>query len=100
MAKYFLTNKAVDDLAIIWKYTLDYWSENQAERYYLLLVDSFNDIARKPHIGKLYTSINNDLKGYHVGKHIVFYRENENNIIEIIRILHERMDIKNRISEK
>jgi toxin ParE1/3/4 len=100
MAKYQLTNKAVDDLAGIWEYTFDNWSENQADKYYLMLVDSFNEIANKPQIGRLYMEVVDNLKGYQVGKHIVFYRLIENNKVEIIRILHERMDLKNRITEK
>ena len=100
MAKYRLTNKAVDDLAEIWEYTFDNWSETQADKYYFILVDSFNEIAGKPQIGKLYFGIVDNLKGYQVGRHIVFYRVIENNNVEIIRILHERMDLKNRITEK
>jgi toxin ParE1/3/4 len=39
-------------------------------------------------------------KNYRVTKvksHLIFYRKTENNIIEIIRILHERMDIPRRL---
>jgi toxin ParE1/3/4 len=100
MSKYHLTNKAVDDLAGIWEYTFDKWSKNQADRYYLILIESFNEITIKPQIGKPYLGIVENLKGYQVGKHIVFYRLIENNNVEIIRILHERMDLKNRIIEK
>jgi toxin ParE1/3/4 len=32
MAKYELTNKAVEDLTKIWEYTIDKWSEQQADR--------------------------------------------------------------------
>ena len=31
MAKYHLTNRAVEDLSNIWEYTVDTWSERQAE---------------------------------------------------------------------
>ena len=34
MAKYYFTNKAVDDLSEIWNYTIETWSEMQAEKYY------------------------------------------------------------------
>ena len=34
MARYKLTNKAVEDLAQIWNYTFNKWSENQADTYY------------------------------------------------------------------
>ena len=40
MAKYKLTNKAVDDLAKIWNYHFDKWSESQAEKYYYMLLDN------------------------------------------------------------
>ena len=38
MAKYLLTNKAVEDLADIWNYTFDVWSEKQADAYYNMLL--------------------------------------------------------------
>ncbi len=34
MAKYKLTNKAVEDLSKIWDYTFEVWSEQQADKYY------------------------------------------------------------------
>lgn len=39
MAKYFLTNKAVDDLAKIYLYSYEFWSERQADKYYEELID-------------------------------------------------------------
>ena len=33
MAKYSLTNKAVEDLTNIWDYTFEKWNENQADKY-------------------------------------------------------------------
>ena len=54
MAKYFLTNKAVDDLTKIWDYTYEVWSERQADKYYELLIDTCQVIARNTNIGKNY----------------------------------------------
>jgi toxin ParE1/3/4 len=48
MAKYNLTKKAVDDLAQIWYYTFDRWSENQADKYYQMLINNFDEIANNP----------------------------------------------------
>ena len=48
MAKYILTNKAVDDLSEIWNYTLRKLSENQADKYYKALLESIIDIANNP----------------------------------------------------
>ena len=100
MAKYKLTNKAVDDLTQIWNYTIDRWSENQADKYYRMLLDNFNDVANNPDLGKNYSEVIKNLLGFRAGRHIIFYRKIEENEIEIIRILHEQMDLKNRIKEK
>ena len=68
MAKYHLTKKAVQDLDAIWAYTLNTWSEQKADEYYSALVKTFAEIAKRPcHLDKEY--------------------------VEIVRILHEKMDI-------
>ena len=45
MAKYKLTNKAVEDLAEIWEYTFEEWSEQQADNYYEMLISNCKEIA-------------------------------------------------------
>lgn len=100
MAKYRFTNKAVDDLTQIWNYTWNKWSENQADVYYKMLMENCREIASNPDLGKKYSGIREDLSGFKTGRHIIFYREIEEKEIEIIRILHEQMDLKNRIKEK
>lgn len=52
MAKYFLRNKAVEDLSKIWDYTCEIWSENQADKYYELIIKTCQEIAKSPTIGK------------------------------------------------
>ena len=99
MAKYILTNKAVEDLTKIWNYTYDEWSEQQADKYYHMLIESFEEIVQKPDIGKNYHRIASSLFGINVAKHIIFYRKINSVDIEITRILHEMMDLKNRILE-
>jgi toxin ParE1/3/4 len=96
MTKIHFTNKAVEDLSEIWRYTLEAWSENQADFYYQMLLDNCNEIARNPQLGKKYDEIAANLLGIQAGKHIIFYRRLRVNEVEIIRILHERMDLKNR----
>jgi len=99
MAKYILTNKAVTDLSNIWNYTFDFWSERQADTYYLMLLESCKEIAKNPKIGKNYEGIVMRLFGLRSGKHIIFYRQINENEVEITRILHEQMDLSNRILE-
>lgn len=99
MAKLKFTNNAVKDLTDIWSYTLDTWSENQADKYYKLLISACESIAKKPQLGKTYPAIYPDLMGKLTSKHIIFYRILEDETIEITRILHERMDLKNKFKK-
>ena len=57
MAKYRLSNKAVLDLESIWDYTVEKWSENQAELYFNQIIRTCSEIAKKPKYWKiLYSS--------------------------------------------
>lgn len=99
MANYFLTNKAVEDLATIWEYTYKTWSESQADKYYKLLISTFGEIAQNPQRGKNYDEIDKTIFGLRVGKHIVFYRVTKSNKIEILRILHQQMELRNKMKD-
>lgn len=99
MANYQLTNKAVEDLSKIWDYTFDKWSEKQADKYYNTLISNCKEIANNPTLGKKYDGISRQLFGMKVNRHIIFYRSLEQDNVEITRILHQRMDLKKRISE-
>ena len=97
MAKFRFTNRSLDDLIEIWDYTVEEWSENQAEKYYNLIVASCMDLANNPQLGKPYEILSLNILGYKCGQHIIFYREILKNEIEIERVLHGMMDLKNKI---
>ena len=99
MFKYFLTNKAVNDLAKIWNYTVEKWSETQADNYYFNLLENCQQLAQVQSLGKNYDEIGKDIFGYKSGKHIIFYRKRNFYEIEITRILHSSMDLKNRMND-
>jgi len=97
MAKYRFTNKALDDLIDIWDYTVEEWSESQAQKYYNLILHSCADIAESPKLGKSYDIVSLDVLGYKCGQHIIFFHEVSKNEIVIDRVLHGMMDLKNQI---
>lgn len=99
MALYKLTHKAVEDLSNIWDYTFETWSEEQADNYYNLLLESFQYIANNSELGRKYNSILEGIFGFKTKSHIIFFRKLTENSIEITRILHERMDLKNKINQ-
>ena len=95
---YIISKEAIADLDEIWYYTFEKWTVEQANRYYNLIFQEIDYICKRPHSGKPLDDI---LKGYRVSKvksHLVFYKV-VNETIEIIRILHQRMDIENRLND-
>lgn len=95
---YVISKKAISDLEEIWLFTVEKWSIEQADRYYFLIFDEIDFICKNVDSGK---SMNHVRKGYRASKvksHFIFYRV-VNGIVEIIRILHERMDIDNRLAD-
>ena len=93
-----ISKRAISDLEEIWLYTVEKWSIEQADRYYNLIFDEISYICKNINAGK---SMEHVRKGYRASKvksHYIFYRI-LNDTIEIIRILHERMDIENRLND-
>ena len=99
MATVVLRQKAIDDLNHIWGYTFEKWSAKQADKYYATIKLACDGIGQNPNIGKQYDGISQKLLGLKSGKHIIFYQSLSEDKIEVIRILHQRMDLKNRINE-
>jgi len=99
MANVVLRQEAIDDLNDIWDYTFEKWSEKQADKYYATIKLACNGIGENPNVGKEYYGVRKNLLGLKSGKHIIFYQSLSENKIEVIRILHERMDLKNRLTE-
>ncbi len=95
--KYRISKQAIDDLNDIWIYTFDKWSKKQADRYYNLIIEEIEFISDNYMNGK---SVEDTRKNYRVAKiksHLIFYRKVEDDIVEIVRILNQRMDIKKRL---
>ena len=95
MPKVRYSNKAVEDLSSIWDYTFTQWSENQADEYYTMLISACNRLLYPSVISnRSYEEISEGLLGVKAGHHLIFYNILENDDVMIIRILHEKMDIK------
>lgn len=97
---YKISKEATNDLEKIWLYTFENWSVEQADRYFNLIMDEIEYITQNPKSGKDYSEIR---KGYFRSKiksHFIFYKINpKKDEIEIIRILHQQMDIELRSND-
>lgn len=99
MSKFHITNKAVEDLSKIWEYTLEVWSENQADKYYFELLSDCQKLSENQFLGRNYVEIKAEIFGFKSGQHIIFYSIINQEEIEIIRFLHSKMDLQNKIQE-
>jgi toxin ParE1/3/4 len=95
---YVISKKAISDLEEIWLYTLDKWSIEQADRYYNLIFDEIAFICKNPKTGKQMEDVRKGYCATKVKSHLIFYKV-VNDTVQIVRILHERMDIENRLED-
>ncbi|MEO8759253.1 MAG: type II toxin-antitoxin system RelE/ParE family toxin [Bacteroidia bacterium] len=99
MKTYRISAEAINDLDTIWLYTKETWSVKQADRYYSLIMAEIEYIVQNTESGK---SIDGLKEGYRVSKvksHLIFYKKQNEQVIDVIRILHQRMDIENRLNQ-
>jgi len=99
MSEYIISEKALEDINNIWIYTAENWSIEQANRYYNLIVDEIEYVSVNFDESKDFSNIRKNYKVSKVKSHLVFYKKTENTEMEVVRILHERMDLKNRVSD-
>ena len=99
MSKYSISEKALEDINAIWNYTAEKWSTQQANRYYNLILDEIEFVAANFETAKDFETIRKDYRYSKVKSHLVFFKKTKNNEIEVVRVLHERMDIKNKLIE-
>jgi toxin ParE1/3/4 len=91
VVKYRFRPQARHDVEAIWEHTLNTWGEAQARRYVTQLHDVCEALAANPRIGRMRDEVIAGLRSFPSGKHLVFYLVVPDGI-EVIRILHERMD--------
>ncbi len=93
MGAFFLTEAAKADLKSIAAYTQRQWGKEQRRIYAKQFDDAFRRLAKRPQAGTNCDSIKIGYRKYPNGSHVVFYRELSDSEIEIVRILHKRMDL-------
>ena len=94
---YRISQQAIEDLNDIWVYTFRKWSKKQADRYYDLIIGEIEFITDNFMTGKSLEQTRINYRVTKIKSHLIFYRKAESGVIEIVRILHQRMDIKKHI---
>ena len=90
---------ARSDLRSIWRYTARTWTISQANEYLAVISTACDRVAAGSLSGR---SAENYRVGYmmiSIGSHFVFYKQSADGGIDIIRVLHRRMDLSSRLSD-
>ncbi|MDT8400007.1 MAG: type II toxin-antitoxin system RelE/ParE family toxin [Pseudomonadales bacterium] len=93
MQRFKLTNKAREDLIGIARFTEAAWGRNQRRFYLKQMDETFHALAADPELGRSCAEIRQGYFKYPRDSHIIFYRLGTESSIEVIRVLHKRMDV-------
>lgn len=88
-----ISSEAFSDLEKIWVYTIKNWSKEQADRYYSLIIDEIEFLRSNPLSGKSAEIVRPGYRVAYVKSHLIFYKVEIEQKLEIIRILHQRVNI-------
>ena len=99
MSAYIISKKAVEDINNISIYPVENWSVAQADRYYNLIYDEIEYIVNNFDMARDFGKIRKSYKCSKVKSHLIFFKKDKMNEIEVVRVLHERMDIEIRLIE-
>jgi toxin ParE1/3/4 len=93
VSRYLLSPAAQADLEQIWDYTHDRWGVDQAEEYLRELQRAIERAAANPQIGRACDEIRRGYRKLVAGSHTLFYRVSAEGAIDVVRVLHQRMDV-------
>lgn len=93
MTGYVLSPAAQADLSEIWDYSARTWGEEQADRYVLAIRDACAGLAAGSRHGRAVDDIRPGYRKLAVQSHLLFYRIADAGPIDVVRILHQRMDV-------
>ena len=92
MRRIILSPKAKVDLSQVWDYTFAEWGAEQAEKYirelWAAIEEQSSDLTKSADISDV-------RKGYRKvrsGSHVIFFKVTKGGILDVVRILHQKMD--------
>lgn len=93
MSRYLLSPAAQIDLGQIWDYTCHRWDVEQADEYLRELQRAIELAAANPEIGRACDEIRPGYRKLAAASHALYYRVTPDGIIDVVRVLHRRMDV-------
>lgn len=99
MPTFNVTKSAYSDLMAIGRYTEAEWGRKQRNTYLKQIDTCFRKIARNPKLGASCDYIREGYRKFPQGSHIIFYRQDKEGTISIVRVLHKNMDVFSKFDE-
>lgn len=93
MGSFSLTQAAKADLKSIAIYTQRRWGKAQRTNYAKQFDDAFHMLADNQEAGRSCDFVKPGYRKFPNGSHVIFYRGDGETEIQIVRILHKRMDV-------
>jgi toxin ParE1/3/4 len=97
MARLVRSPRAKRDIVEVLTFTKERWGTAQALEYRELIREALRAVAANPLCGK-FRGTRPGVLSHHIkqpgrdARHIVFYRVNLANVVEVVRLLHDSMD--------
>ena len=115
MARFRLARPAQIDLANILATSAERWGTDGRQRYATVLADAMRHVADEPQgpLTKKRTELRSGIRSFHIRYarrsadaakvrrpvHVLYYRVAQEGVIEIVRVLHEKMDPSRHLDE-
>lgn len=96
MPSFKVTVKAKSDLIAIGRFTEKEWGVDKRRSYLKQLDTCFTQLASNPELGVAVDFVAQGYRKFPHGSHLIFYKLNSEDIVEIIRVLHKRMDVESK----
>ncbi len=100
-----VTPQADEDILVVLKHTLQEWGPIKYWEYRHLIGETCSDILADPSCGRVKVPARSGVQGRHIRKpgrrlrHIVSYKARNNGDIEVVRFLHDAMDLERHLSK-
>lgn len=91
-----LLRSALRDFDTIWTYTAKIWGVDQADTYLTALHNDMERLREYPELGPAHPSRLAGFRKLPSGHHVIFYLV-QDDCVEVVRVLHERMDVKRQL---
>ena len=87
------TPRARRDLAEIWDFTAVRWGPEQADRYVRTIMATIEEVAAGTRKGRPIDDVRAGYQRIRSGSHLIFFRPGPGGRIDVVRVLHQRMDV-------